>query len=218
MFQRYSFLDWTLPPTPVTSGWKVREELLAWTLGGENLVFFKSTGMRDWRFSLWVTRKAKRCKHVNSLELIRFKSSLLWRVSSFGTFTSAFVLFQFSHWRLYVEECIVGECIVGECVPVFTLNTYANRDIQLHQYETHIFDFWPQLLLLKYIYIYIYMKIRYLSIHMYIMDRSNRYIIYIYIYIYIWRSVFLCIHIYIMDRFNWYIIYIYIYIHSNTYI
>ena len=41
----------------------------------------------------WVSSKAKRGKHVNSLKLIRFKSSLSWCVSSFGTFTSAFILF-----------------------------------------------------------------------------------------------------------------------------
>ena len=73
---------------------------------------------------------------MNSLELIRFKSSLSWCVSFFGTFTSAFIWFQFSHWRLYVEECIVGECVL-----VFTLNTCANKDIQLHQYETRVLDF-----------------------------------------------------------------------------
>ena len=31
---------------------------------------------------------------------------------------------------------------------VFTLNTCANKDIHLHQYETRVYDFWPQLLLL----------------------------------------------------------------------
>ena len=55
----------------------------------------------DWHARLtfllsWVTSKAKRGKHVNSLKLIQFKSSLSWCVSSFGTFTSAFILFQFS--------------------------------------------------------------------------------------------------------------------------
>ena len=95
------FLDWTLPPAPVASKRKVREELPAWTPADANSVFFKLTGMRDGRFSLWVTSKAKRGKHVNSLELIRFKSSLSWCVSFFGTFTSAFVLFQFSRWRMY---------------------------------------------------------------------------------------------------------------------
>ena len=90
----------TLPPASVASGWKVQEELPAWTPAGANSVFFKLTGMRDWCFSLWVTSKAKRGKHVNSLELIRFKSSLLWCVSFFGTFMSAFVLFQFSSWRM----------------------------------------------------------------------------------------------------------------------
>ena len=95
------FLDWTLPPASVTSGWKVQEELPAWTAAGANSVFSQLIGMRDGRFSLWVTSKAKRGKHVNSLELIRFKSSLSWCVSFFGTFTSAFVLFQFSRWRMY---------------------------------------------------------------------------------------------------------------------
>ena len=37
----------------------------------------------------------------------------------------------------------VGECIVGECKLVFTLNTCANKDIHLHQYETRVYDFWP---------------------------------------------------------------------------
>ena len=46
------FLDWTLPPAPVASRWKVRKELLAWTPAGANAVFFKLTGMRDGRFSL----------------------------------------------------------------------------------------------------------------------------------------------------------------------
>ena len=100
-FNRYSFLDWTLPPAPVASGWKVREELPAWTLAGANSVFFQIECMRDWRFSLWVTSKAKRGKHMNSLVLIRFKLSLSWCVSFFGTFTSAFILFQFSRWRMY---------------------------------------------------------------------------------------------------------------------
>ena len=63
-FNRYSFLDRTLPSAPVVSGWKVREELLAWTPA----VFFKLTGMRDGRFSLWVTSKVKRGKHMNSLD------------------------------------------------------------------------------------------------------------------------------------------------------
>ena len=123
------FLDWTLPPAPVASGWKVREELQAWTPAGANSVCFKLTGMRDWRFSLCVTGKAKRGKHVNSLELIRFKSSLSWCVSFFGTFCFSF------H--------------VGECELVFTQNTCANKDIHLHQYETHVYDFWSQLLPLK---------------------------------------------------------------------
>ena len=101
-FNRYSFLDWTLPPAPVASGWKVQEEFPAWKPAGTNSVFFKLTGMRDWHFSLWVTSKAKRGKHVNSLdELIWFKSSLSWCVSFLGTFTSAFVLLQFSRWRMY---------------------------------------------------------------------------------------------------------------------
>ena len=78
---------------------------------------------------------------MNSLELIRFKSSLLWCVSFFGTFTSAFILFRFSRWRLYVGECLyVEECIVGERTH-FAPNTCANKDIQLHQYETRVFDF-----------------------------------------------------------------------------
>ena len=64
---------------------------------------------------------------------------------------SEFVLFQFPRWRLYVEECIVGECIVGEYVLVFTLSTCTNKDIQLHQYEIRVFNFWPQLLLLNFI-------------------------------------------------------------------
>ena len=96
----------------------------------------------------WVTSKAKRGKHVISPKLIRFKSSLSWCVSSFGTFTSAFILFQFSRWRLYVgERLYVEECILVECTH-FSLNTCGNKDIQLHQYETRVFDFWPQLLLL----------------------------------------------------------------------
>ena len=49
-FNQYSFLDWTLPPTPVASRWKVREELPAWTPAGTNSVFFKLTGMRDGHF------------------------------------------------------------------------------------------------------------------------------------------------------------------------
>ena len=58
----------------------------------------------DWHASLtfllsWVTSKAKRGKHVNSLELIQFISSHSWCVSSFGTFTSAFICFSF-----HVEE------------------------------------------------------------------------------------------------------------------
>ena len=100
-FNRYSVLDWTLPPAPVASGWKVREKLPLWTPAGANSVFFKLTGMRDWRFSLRVTSKAKGGKRVNSLELTRFKSSLSRCVSFFGTFISAFVLFQFSCWTMY---------------------------------------------------------------------------------------------------------------------
>ena len=49
-------------------------------------------------------------------------------------------LFCFS---FHVEDCIVGECVRL----AFTLNTCANKDIQLYQYETCVFDFWPQLLL-----------------------------------------------------------------------
>ena len=49
-FNRYSFLDWTLPLAPVASGWKVREEIPAWRPAGANSVFFKLTSMRDWRF------------------------------------------------------------------------------------------------------------------------------------------------------------------------
>ena len=102
-FNWYSFLDRTLPPALVASGWKVWEELPAWTPAGANSVFFKLTGMQDWRFSLWVTSKAIRGKRVNSLELIRFKSSLSWYVSFFGIFISAFVLFQLSRWRMYAS-------------------------------------------------------------------------------------------------------------------
>ena len=47
---------------------------------------------------------------------------------------SAFVLFQFSHWGMYT---------------CFMLKTCANKDVHLHQFETHVFDFWPQLLLLQ---------------------------------------------------------------------
>ena len=73
---------------------------------------------------------------MNYLELIRFKSLLSLCVS---------------FWNIYKCICFVsvfelGECIVGECVLVFTLNTCANNDIHLHQYETRVFDFWPQLL------------------------------------------------------------------------
>ena len=49
--------------------------------------------------------------------LIRFKSSLSWCVSFFGTFMSAFVLFQFSRWGMYA---------------CFKLNPCANKDIHLH--------------------------------------------------------------------------------------
>ena len=44
---------------------------------------------------------------------------------------STFVLFPFSRWGMYA---------------CFTLNTCANKDIHLHQFETCVFDFWPQLL------------------------------------------------------------------------
>ena len=142
-FNRYSFLDWTLPPAPVASGWKVQEELSAWILADSNSVFFKLTGMRDWRFSLWVPSKAKRGKHANSLELIRFKSSLLWCVYFFGTFMSAFVLFQFSRWGMYA---------------CFTLNKCANKDIHLHVFEFRVFDFWYQLLLLNIYLMHMYKK------------------------------------------------------------
>ena len=121
-FNQYSFLDWTLPHAPVASGWRVREELPAWTPAGANLVFFKLTGMWDGCFSLWVTSKAKRGKHVNSLELIRFKSSL--------------VRFLLEHLRVHlfcfsfhVGECIVGECVVGECVHLFLRWTRAQIKI-----------------------------------------------------------------------------------------
>ena len=43
-FNWYSFLDWTLPPAPVASGWNVREVLPAWTTAGANSVFFKLYG------------------------------------------------------------------------------------------------------------------------------------------------------------------------------
>ena len=75
---------------------------------------------------------------MNSLELIRFKPSLSWCVSLFGTFMSAFVLFQFSSWGIYAS---------------FTLNTCANKDIHLHQFETRVFDFWPPLLLLHFTFV-----------------------------------------------------------------
>ena len=55
--------------------------------------------------------------------------------------------FSFHVEECIVEECIVVECIVGEYVLVFTPNTCVNKDIQLHQYKTRVFNFWPQLLL-----------------------------------------------------------------------
>ena len=52
--------------------------------------------------------------------------------------------------HLFCFSFQVGECIVGECVRLFfTLNTCTNKDIHLHQYETRVYDFWPQLLLLN---------------------------------------------------------------------
>ena len=48
--------------------------------------------------------------------------------------------FSFHVVECIVEECIVGECIVGERMH-FTLDTCANKDIQLHQYETRVYDF-----------------------------------------------------------------------------
>ena len=72
-FNRYSFLDWTLTPAPVASGWKVQEELPAWTPAGTNSVFFKLTGMRDWRFfSFWITSKAKRVFMLENVCILRW--------------------------------------------------------------------------------------------------------------------------------------------------
>ena len=132
VFNRYSFLDWTLPPLPVTSEWKVQEELLAWTPAGANSVFFKLTGIQDWHFSLWVNSKAKRGKHVDSLDWFDLNHHFRGVFPFFGKFMSAHVLFQFSCWGMYA---------------CFMLNTCTNKDIHLHQFETHVFDFWPQLLL-----------------------------------------------------------------------
>ena len=42
-------------------------------------------------------------------------------------------------FSFHVEECTLG----------FALNTCANKDIHFHQFETRVFDFWPQLLLLQ---------------------------------------------------------------------
>ena len=142
-FNRYSILDWTLPPAPVASGWKVREELPAWTPAGANSVFFKLTGMRDWRFFL--CGSLARQKEVSSWILLNW-------FNLNHPFRGVFPFLEHLWVHLFcfnfpVGECIVGECIVGECVLVFTLNTCANKDIHLHQYETRVFDFWPQLLL-----------------------------------------------------------------------
>ena len=89
--------------------------------------------MRDGRFSLWVTSKAKRGKQVNSLELIRFKII---------TFVACLLFFFLEHLRvhLFCFSFHVEECIIGERTH-FTPNTCANKDIQLHQYETRVFDF-----------------------------------------------------------------------------
>ena len=130
---RYNFLDWTLLPAPVASKWKVREELPAWTPAGANSVFFKLTGMRDWRISLWVTSKAKKGKHVDSLDWFDLNHHFR------GVFPFR---------NIYACICFVSVFTLG-IYAWFTLNTCANKDIHLHQFETRVFDFWPQLLLIQ---------------------------------------------------------------------
>ena len=94
------FLDWTLPPVPVASVWKVREEHPAWMPAGPNSVFFKLTGMRDWRFSLWVTSKAKRSKHVDSLDWLDLNHH----------FCGVFLFLEHLWVHLFCFSFHVGEC------------------------------------------------------------------------------------------------------------
>ena len=133
-------LDWNLPPAPVTSGWKVREGLLAWTLAGANSAFFKSTGMRDWRFSCRRSL-ARQKKEVSTWILLNW-------FDLNHHFRGVFPLLEHLRVHLFCFSFHVEECIIGQRTH-FTPNTCANKDIQLHQYETRVFDFWPQLLLLQ---------------------------------------------------------------------
>ena len=91
-FNRYSFLDWTLPLAPVVSGWKVQEELPAWTPAGANSVFFK----------LWVTSKAKRGKHVDYLDWF----DLIYH------FRGVFPFFELLWVHLFCFSFHVGECML----------------------------------------------------------------------------------------------------------
>ena len=101
-FNRYSILDWNLPPAPIASGWKVREGLLAWTPVGANSVFFKSC-----ETDVLLCGLLARQKEVSTWILLNwFDLNHHFRgVSFFGTFMSAFVLFQFSRGRMYAYFC-----------------------------------------------------------------------------------------------------------------
>ena len=153
-FNRYNFLDWTLPSAPVASGWKVLKEFPAWTPAGANSVFFKLTAMRGRRFSLSVTSKAKRGKHVNSLELIRFKSPRKWCVSFF--------------WNIYECICFVSvftlENVELENVYLFLRWTRARIKIYIFISTRLVSDFWPQLLLLNYPFALLYDQYSYINI------------------------------------------------------
>ena len=117
------FLDRTLLPAPVASGWKVLEELTAWTPAGANSVFFKRTGMRDRRFFCG--------------SLARQKEVSTWILLNWFDLNHHFCgVFPFwGHLRVYLF-CFSFH--VGECMLVFTLNTCANIDIHPHQFETRV--------------------------------------------------------------------------------
>ena len=62
-------------------------------------------------------------------------------------FRGVFPLLEHLWVHLFCFSFPVEDCIIGQRTH-FTPNACANKDIQLHQYETRVFDFWPHLLLL----------------------------------------------------------------------
>ena len=133
-FNRYNFLDWTLPPAPVASGWKVQEELPAWTPAGANSIFLKLPACETDVFlcGSLARQKKKKGKHVDCL--VWFDLNYHFR-GVFPLLEHLWVhLFRFT---FHVEECMLA--LRWTCAQIQIYIFISSRLM--------FFDFWPHFLL-----------------------------------------------------------------------